>query len=62
MTTITFEESDGRTRIDLRWEVTPSATDEERETFNGAHDGMRAGWGGTLDQFESYLVRLEEKA
>jgi uncharacterized protein YndB with AHSA1/START domain len=37
--------------------VLPSATEEERKTFNEGHSSMQKGWTGTLDQLEAYLAQ-----
>ena len=56
LTTITFEEaSAGKTKLTLRW--TPiNATEEERKTFDAAHEGMQGGWTGSFDQLDAYLA------
>jgi uncharacterized protein YndB with AHSA1/START domain len=51
----TFEElPGGKTKFTVRWSPY-EATDTERATFDAGHDSMTGGWGGTLDQLESYL-------
>ena len=55
LTTVTFEEAAGeKTKLTLRW-LPINATEEERRTFEAAHDGMRQGWGGSFDQLAAYL-------
>ena len=39
-----------------------NATDEERKTFDGGHDSMRQGWGGTLEQLAAYLAKSKAKS
>jgi uncharacterized protein YndB with AHSA1/START domain len=34
-----------------------NATEEECKTFAGAHEGMRQGWAGTLEQLAAYLSK-----
>jgi len=46
------------TVLTLRASV-PDATPAERETFKQGYGSMRAGWGGTFEQLESYLTRLD---
>ncbi|MEJ1972832.1 MAG: SRPBCC family protein [Lacunisphaera sp.] len=58
LSTTTLEERDGKTILTLRW-VALNATDEERRTFDGAHDSMKQGWGGTMDQLATYLVQAQ---
>ena len=59
LTTVTFEDTpDGRTKLTLRWSPL-NATEEERSTFDAAHDGMRGGWAGTFDQLAAYLDRVQ---
>jgi uncharacterized protein YndB with AHSA1/START domain len=51
----TFTEHGGRTTFTLRW--TPiNATAAECAMFDSAHDGMTAGWSGTLEQLEAHLA------
>ncbi len=57
LSTFSFEDvGDGNTRFTVRWSpLDPTA--EERETFDSAHDNMRQGWTGTMDQLAAYLAR-----
>ncbi|MGO8765553.1 MAG: SRPBCC family protein [Limisphaerales bacterium] len=60
LTTITFAEQNRKTLLTVRW--TPlEPTDEERQTFDGGHEGMKHGWGGSFDQLADYLVKVETK-
>jgi uncharacterized protein YndB with AHSA1/START domain len=57
LSTMTFEEKDGKTTMTVRW--TPyDATAEEQAAFNAGHDSMRQGFTGTFDQFDAYLATL----
>jgi uncharacterized protein YndB with AHSA1/START domain len=60
LSTFTFEDlGGGKTQFSLRW--TPyNATAEERKTFDGGHQSMTQGWGGTLDQLAAYLAKAKE--
>ena len=31
-----------------------------RKTFDSLHDGMRQGWGGTMDQLADYLAEARQ--
>lgn len=56
LTTVTLAEQSGKTTLTVQW--TPvNPTDEERKTFDSAHEGMKHGWGGSFDQFAEYLAR-----
>jgi uncharacterized protein YndB with AHSA1/START domain len=55
LTTVTFEEEGGKTKLNLAW-VPINATPEEIQTFLGAMDGMKGGWTGSFDQLESHLA------
>lgn len=56
LTSVTFEEQPGgKTKVTLVWSPL-NATDEERQTFDAAHDSMRGGWGGTFERLETYLT------
>ena len=55
LSVVTFTEHAGKTTITLSG-VPINATEAERKTFDAAHEGMRGGWGGTLDQLAEFLV------
>jgi uncharacterized protein YndB with AHSA1/START domain len=57
LSTISFETQANGTLLTIRWALLPSATAEERQTFNGAHAGMQQGWTGSLDQLAAYLAK-----
>ena len=50
------EEEGGRTMVTFEW-IPANATEEERKTFDTAHDGMKMGWTGTFHQLEEYLEK-----
>jgi uncharacterized protein YndB with AHSA1/START domain len=56
LSTITFSERDGKTTVTVQW-IPLNPTEEERATFDGAHDGMKQGWSGTFDQLAAYLAK-----
>ncbi|HYH78933.1 MAG TPA: SRPBCC family protein [Longimicrobium sp.] len=58
LSTITFEERDGRTTLTMVGEPV-NATEAERRTFLSGHGSMTAGWGATLDQLEAYLPTVQ---
>lgn len=55
LTTITFVEQNGKTFLTVRW-LPLNSTDEERQTFDSAHEGMKQGWGGSFEQLADYLA------
>ena len=57
---ITFEQQPGgKTNLTVNWSPhNPSA--EERKTFDTSHDSMTKGWGGTLEQLETYLAGAKD--
>jgi uncharacterized protein YndB with AHSA1/START domain len=56
LSTVTFEEQGGKTRVTVQW--TPQdASEVERRTFEEGRPSMQQGWGGTLDQLTTYLER-----
>ncbi len=57
LSTTTLVEADGKTVMTLVWQPI-NATDLERQTFDGAIDGMTGGWTGTFDQLEAYLTTV----
>lgn len=57
LSTITFDEQAKGTLLTIRWALLPSATEEERRTFDAAHNSMQQGWTGTMDQLAAYLAK-----
>ena len=55
MSTMSLIEENGQTRMTLCWSP-HQPTEVERRTFDSAHEGMKQGWSGTLDQLDSYLA------
>lgn len=51
----TFTDQGKDTLITARW-MPHNATDEERKIFSNAHDSMRQGWNGTMDQLDAHLA------
>ncbi len=56
LSTVTFQETNGRTTVTVRWEAY-EATDLERQTFQDGMASMQQGWTGTFEQFDDYLAR-----
>ena len=56
VTTFTFEDLGGRTRLTVKW-VPLNASEAEIRTFEAGRDSMREGWTGTLDQLTDYLAK-----
>jgi uncharacterized protein YndB with AHSA1/START domain len=56
LSTFTLEEPGGKTTVRIEW-IPLNPTEEERKTFEGTYEGMKQGWGGTLDQLADYLVK-----
>lgn len=57
MTTVTFDEQDGKTTVTIRWSPY-QATEAECKEFDARRDSMKQGWGGTLDNLEAYVERI----
>ena len=56
LSTVTFEETGGKTAVTVRWEA-HEATELERKTFAEGMQSMQQGWTGTFDQFAGYLAK-----
>lgn len=56
LTVVTFAEQAGKTTVTVNW-LPFDATDEERRVFEAARSGMAAGWGGTMERFETYVAK-----
>jgi len=59
LSTFTLSERNGKTTATVEW-IPHNPTDEERKTFDAAHDGMKQGWSGTFDQLAAYLAKEPE--
>ena len=57
LTTVTFAEQNAKTLLTVHW-LPLNPTDEERKTFDSAHEGMKHGWGGTFEQLAEYLAKV----
>jgi uncharacterized protein YndB with AHSA1/START domain len=57
LSTVTFEEQGGGTKLTVRWAPDVSATELERKTFADGRQGMQQGWTGTLDRLSAYLAQ-----
>jgi len=56
LSTTTLAEQGAKTLLTILWQPL-NPTPEERATFEGAHEGMKAGWGGTFEQLTAYLAK-----
>jgi uncharacterized protein YndB with AHSA1/START domain len=56
LSTTTFTEQDGKTVVEIRWQVW-NGSEEEHRTFDAAHAGMTQGWTGTFEQLAAYLAK-----
>lgn len=57
LSTTTLSEAEGGTLMHLAW-CPLNATPEEEALFAASHDGMRMGWGGTMDHLDAHLARV----
>jgi uncharacterized protein YndB with AHSA1/START domain len=58
LSTTTLVERGGKTILTI--ECSPlDPTEEERQTFDGSHDNMNAGWSGTFEQLAEYLAKTQ---
>ena len=56
LSTTTLVEEGAKTKMTIEW-APLNPTEEERKTFDSAHDGMRQGWSGTFGQLTGYLAK-----
>jgi uncharacterized protein YndB with AHSA1/START domain len=61
LTTVTFEEDSGRTKVRLTW-VPHEASDAEIACFAAAIDGMGKGWGAGMELLAELLAELQARA
>jgi uncharacterized protein YndB with AHSA1/START domain len=59
LTTVTFEEEDGRTRMRLIW-VPHEASEAEIASFAAAMEGLDKGWGSGMTLLEELLAELQD--
>jgi uncharacterized protein YndB with AHSA1/START domain len=59
LTTVTFEEEDGRTRMRLIW-VPHEASEAEIACFAAAMEGLDKGWGSGMTLLEELLAELQD--
>lgn len=57
LSTATFEEQGGKTKLTVQWIPLDTSTDLERKTFEDGRESMKMGWTGTMDQFAEYLAK-----
>ena len=57
LSTFTLAAKGDRTGVRVEW-VPLDATEEERCTFDGAHENMKQGWTGTFEQLADYLKAI----
>jgi uncharacterized protein YndB with AHSA1/START domain len=57
LSTVTFEEQGGKTKLTVQWIPLDTSTDLERKTFEDGRESMKMGWTGTMDQFTEYLAK-----
>ncbi len=57
LTTVVLKDKGGETAVTLKW-LPLNATEGEASAFENAMEGMKAGWTGTFDQLEGYLVEV----
>jgi len=50
----TLADEGSKTRVTVEWSPL-NPTEDERKTFDGAHEGMKQGWSGTFEQLTDYL-------
>jgi uncharacterized protein YndB with AHSA1/START domain len=58
LSTTSFTEKDGKTTLTIRW-APHNATAAERAAFAAGHEGMRMGFGGSLEQLAAYLAKAK---
>lgn len=57
LTTITLLAMGSKTQVTIEW-MPMHSNELEINTFNEAHEGMKMGWGGSLDTLDEYLKTL----
>ena len=49
------QQAGGKTRVSVEWAPAEGSSELERKTFDEGRESMNQGWGGTLEQFASYM-------
>jgi uncharacterized protein YndB with AHSA1/START domain len=61
LSTTTFAELGGRTKLTLRW-APHNPTADERKAFDCGHESMRMGWSGSFEQLDAYLASRDGRS
>lgn len=56
LSTVEFEAQGAKTKVTVTW-IPIDAGDSELKTFEEGRDGMKQGWGGTLDNLVEHLAK-----
>ena len=59
LSTVTFEQQGGKTKVSVQWIPADSASDIERTAFDESRPNLKQGWGGTIDKLTDYLKKPE---
>lgn len=59
LSTITFTEDEGRTRVTVQW-APFNATEAQEKVFAAGYASMNNGWSGTFEQLATYLTQERE--
>ncbi len=59
LTTVTFQDEGEKTKLTLTW-APIDADAAEMETFIAAMEGMKQGWTGSFDVYDSYLAEINK--
>jgi uncharacterized protein YndB with AHSA1/START domain len=59
LSTTTLSEVEGGTLMHLDWRPLNASTEEEA-LFAASHAGMTMGWGGTMDNLDTYLAQVQK--
>jgi uncharacterized protein YndB with AHSA1/START domain len=58
LSTTTLAERGDKTILTIEWSPL-EPTEQERQTFDRAHENMNAGWSGTFEQLAQYLAKAQ---
>ena len=60
LSTVTFEEQPGgKTKVTVEWTPADGSSELERKTFDEGRASMTQGWGGTMENLETYLAKAK---
>ncbi len=62
LTTVNFTEKENTTEVNVKWEISGNATEQEKQTFKGMKEVMKTGWSASFQKLEILLRQTDDKS